>query len=126
MTIPLTGLTLAQQAAPPGGPAAAPSFRPIILMFVAIGLLFYFIILRPQKSDQKKRQSMLDEVAKGDHIVSIGGLHGTVEAVDLSKGILSVSIAPKTTVRINKSALASVTPKGKDKDKDKASKDKKS
>lgn len=90
-----------------------PSISPIIFMFVALAILFYVVIVRPQRTEQKKRESMLEAVAKGDHIVTAGGIHGTVEAVDLSKGIISVNIAPKTTIRINKTALTSVTPKGK-------------
>ena len=96
-----------------GESGSAPSMSPIIFMFIALAILFYVVIVRPQRTEQKKREAMLDAVAKGDHIVTAGGIHGTVEAVDLSKGIISVNIAPKTTIRINKTALSSVTPKGK-------------
>lgn len=96
-------------------PSAAPAqdMRPLIFMLGAIGVLFWFVVLRPQRTEQKKRDEMLNEVAKGDHIVTTGGIHGTVEGVDLSKNLVSVSIAPKTTIRINKSSVASVTPKKK-------------
>jgi len=87
--------------------------RPLLFMFGAIGLVFWLVVLRPQRAEQKKRDEMLNEVAKGDHVVTIGGIHGTVEGVDLSKNLVSVSIAPKTTIRINKSSVASVTPKNR-------------
>ena len=96
-----------------GESGTSPSMSPIIFMFIALAVLFYVVIVRPQRTEQKKRESMLDAVAKGDHVVTSGGIHGTVEAVDLSKGIISVNIAPKTTIRVNKTALSSVTPKGK-------------
>lgn len=95
-------------------PTAAPQdMRPLLMMLGAIGILFWFVVLRPQRTEQKKRDEMLSEVAKGDHIVTVGGIHGTVEGVDLSKNLVSVSIAPKTTIRISKSSVASVTPKKK-------------
>lgn len=94
---------------------------PLVMMFLVIGALFYFIILRPQRNEQKKRDEMLNAVSKGDHIVTIGGIHGTVEGIDTGKNIVSVLVAPKTTLKFNRSALASVTPKkkaGKDADSD--------
>ena len=51
---------------------------PIILMFV----LFYFLLIRPQQKKQKAVQQMQNELKKGDKIVTIGGLHGIVDAVD--------------------------------------------
>ncbi|GEM_PF-254677 len=105
-------LALAQQA-PAAAPASGSDFRPVLFMFLALGLLFYFIIIRPQRREQRQRQSMLDAVTKGDHVVTAGGIHGTVEAIDLTKGIVSLQVAPRTTIRVNKSALASVTPRAK-------------
>lgn len=97
--------------APTGGGAA--DTMPLLMMFLVIGALFYFIILRPQRNEAKKREEMLNQVAKGDHVVTIGGIHGTVEGVDVNKNVVSLSIAPKTTVRVNRSALGAVTPRGK-------------
>lgn len=108
------GITLAQ-AAPAAAPARSPGkdIQPLIFMFGALAVVYIFMVLRPQRTEQKKRQSMLDQVAKGDSVVTIGGLHGKVESIDISKGIIAIEVAPKTVVRVNKSALASVTPKGK-------------
>ncbi len=97
--------------APAGGSAA--DTMPLLMMFLVIGALFYFVILRPQRTEQKKREEMLNAVAKGDHVVTIGGIHGTVEGVDVAKNIVSISVAPKTTIRVNRSALGSTTPRGK-------------
>lgn len=95
----------------PGGGAA--DTMPLLMMFLVIGVLFYFVILRPQRSEQKKREEMLNAVAKGDHVVTIGGIHGTVEGIDTGKNTVSLLVAPKTTLRVNRSALASVTPRNK-------------
>lgn len=102
---------LAQAASP--GPGGASDAMPLVFMLLIIGVLFYFVILRPQRTEQKKRDEMLSVVGKGDHIVTVGGIHGTVEGVDVTKNIVSISVAPKTTIRVNKSALASVTPRKK-------------
>lgn len=51
---------------------------PLILMFV----IFYFLLIRPQQKRQKAVQQMQTDLKKGDKIVTIGGLHGTVDALD--------------------------------------------
>lgn len=51
---------------------------PILLMFV----LFYFLLIRPNQKRQKNIQMMQNNLTKGDKIVTIGGLHGTVDAID--------------------------------------------
>lgn len=110
------GALLAQPETAPAGGTGQAAPPPILAYLVPIGvimLLFYFIILRPQRKEQKTRQGMLDAVAKGDEVVTVGGIHGLVESVDAAKGIVKVTIAPKITIKVNKSSLTSVTPKGK-------------
>ncbi len=104
---------LAQAPSGGGGSLSSSPFGFMVLMFVGLAAIYYTIVLRPQKTEQKQRQDMLDNVGKGDHAVTIGGIHGTIEAVDTTKGIVSLTVAPKTVIRVNKSALSSVTPKGK-------------
>ncbi|MEI3605813.1 preprotein translocase subunit YajC [Pseudogracilibacillus sp. SE30717A] len=54
------------------------SLSPIILMFV----IFYFLLIRPQQKRQKQVRDMQTALQKGDAIVTIGGLHGVVDAID--------------------------------------------
>jgi len=54
------------------------SLLPIILMFV----IFYFLLIRPQQKRQKQVREMQDNLQKGDFIVTIGGLHGKIHALD--------------------------------------------
>lgn len=105
-------MLLAQQDASASGPAPA-DMRPLLFMFALLAVVYVFMVMRPQRAEAKKRKGMLDEVVKGDKVVTIGGIHAKVEAVDLDKGIITIEVAPKLTMRINKSALSSVTPKGK-------------
>ena len=53
------------------------SFLPIILLFV----IFYFLLIRPQQQQQKKRKEMLANLQKGDKVVTIGGIQGTIKEV---------------------------------------------
>lgn len=122
LTSPAAWISLPLAQAATG--SAPGDMKPLFVMLLAIGAIFYFVVLRPQRNEQKKREEMLNTVAKGDHIVTIGGIHGTVEGVDVAKNIVSISIAPKTTIRVNRSALASITPrkKGGAEDEEKAEK----
>lgn len=63
------------------------TLAPILLMFV----VFYFLLIRPQQKRQKKVREMQSELQKGDSIVTIGGMHGTVFAIDEDKVVISVS-----------------------------------
>ena len=54
------------------------TIAPLLLMFV----LFYFLLIRPQQKRQKAVQTMQNELQKGDKIITIGGLHGIVDAID--------------------------------------------
>lgn len=75
---------------------------PLILMF----LILYFLILRPQQKQQKKHAEMLKSLQKGDKVVTIGGLHGKITAVNPDKPTLKIKIADGTEVVIDKSAVA--------------------
>ncbi len=57
---------------------------PLILMFV----LFYFLLIRPQQKKQKQVQQMQSSLQKGDRIVTIGGLHGTIDSIDEDKVVI--------------------------------------
>ncbi|MDX1531550.1 MAG: preprotein translocase subunit YajC, partial [Rhodothermales bacterium] len=61
-----------------GGGGLLGVFLPFLLVFV----IFYFFIIRPQKKREDTRKSMIEAVKKGDRIVTIGGVHGTVTKVD--------------------------------------------
>jgi preprotein translocase subunit YajC len=54
------------------------SIGPLILMFA----IFYFLLIRPQQKKQKAVQKMQSELKKGDKVVTIGGMHGIVDAID--------------------------------------------
>lgn len=117
------GLFLLAQAsgggAPGGGGAGAYNpTGPMLTMFIALGLIMYIMVLRPKQKEDKERQGALDSLEKGDKVVTNGGIHGTVEGIDGAKKTVSITIAPKTTITIDKWAVHSVTPKKKRDDKE--------
>ncbi len=61
------------------------SLSPIILMFV----IFYFLLIRPQQKRQKQVKEMQDNLQKGDKIITIGGLHGVIDAIDEDKIVIN-------------------------------------
>jgi preprotein translocase subunit YajC len=75
----------------------------IMLGFVAI---FYFLLIRPQKKQQRERQNMLDSIKKGDRIQTTGGLLGVITAVDRAE--VTLRIAPEVRVKLARSAVAAV------------------
>lgn len=79
-------------------------------MFSLIILIFYFIILRPQQKRQKDRQKLLDSVQKGDKVITIGGVHGTV--VGIEEKTLLVQIADNVKVKYERSAISSINRSG--------------
>lgn len=82
------------------------SFLPIILMFVVL----YFVMIRPQMKRQKEQKSMLDALAKGDEVITAGGIAGKVTKV--SEAFVSVEVSNGVDIQIQKSAVTTLLPKG--------------
>ncbi len=68
-----------------------------IIMIVLMFVLFYFLLIRPNQKRQKQRQSMINALQKGDKVVTIGGLHGTVAELDDTTVIIKVNDSTKLT-----------------------------
>src|SRR5438045_247649 len=83
----------------------------MILMFAVLGVMFYLIILRPQKREQKQQEDMRGAVKKGDKVVTIGGAHGVVTAVDTTNGIVTVQVDKNCKIDFNKAAISTVITK---------------
>jgi preprotein translocase subunit YajC len=97
-------LAQAAPAAAPGNPLV--SFLPLIGLFV----VFYFLMIRPQMKRQKEQRAMLSALAKGDEVVTTGGIAGRIE--DVGESFLTVEIASGIKVRVQKGAVSQVLPKG--------------
>jgi preprotein translocase subunit YajC len=75
----------------------------LVLMFV----LFYFLLIRPQQKRQKQVQTMQGGLKKGDKIVTIGGLHGTIDSIDESKAVIKCGDNSRLTY--DRAAIREVT-----------------
>jgi preprotein translocase subunit YajC len=82
------------------------SFLPIILMFVVL----YFLMIRPQMKRQKEHKSMMEALAKGDEVITAGGMVGKV--IKVTDGYVTVEITAGTEVLVQKAAVATLLPKG--------------
>lgn len=92
------------QGAPQGDPFM--SFAPLIVLLV----LFYFMLIRPQMKRSKEHKDMLGKLAKGDEVITGGGLAGVVR--EIGENYLTVEIADNVLVKMQRSAIVSVLPKG--------------
>jgi preprotein translocase subunit YajC len=82
------------------------SLLPLVLMFVVL----YFIMIRPQMKRQKEHKAMIEAIAKGDEVVTAGGLLGRV--TKLGETYVSVEVAGNVEVQVQRTAITQVLPKG--------------
>jgi len=94
------------QAAPG---AAGGGMSMIIFMVVIFGAM-YFLMIRPQMKRQKEQRAMIAALAKGDEVVSNGGIAGRIDEV--GESFLTVEIAPDVKIKLQKGAVLQVLPKG--------------
>jgi preprotein translocase subunit YajC len=79
----------------------------ILFMYVPIALIFYFMIIRPQRQQQKKTKEMLDNLKKNDEVITSSGIHGTVAIV--KEKTVVVRVDEGTRLEILREHIASVT-----------------
>ena len=96
-------------AAAAGAPAQGSPFMTLIMLGVLFGA-FYFILIRPQAKRAKEHKAMISALAKGDEIVTGGGVLGKV--TNLSDGYVTVEIADDVEIKIQRQAVQTVLPKG--------------
>ncbi len=96
---------MAQTAgAAPGNPIM--SFLPLIILFV----IFYFLLIRPQQKKAKEHKTMVENLQKGDEIVTQGGLVGKV--TEVTDSFLTCKLAENVEVKVQRHAITTVLPKG--------------
>lgn len=102
--------------APPPQPGMEPNPKAQMLqligMFVIMGVMFYFLLIRPQAKQRKEHEQMLRSLRSGDHILTSGGLYGIV--TNVKEKSLMVKIADNVKVEIAKSAVTSVLKRGEE------------
>lgn len=96
----MNAIALLQSAG--GTTAALINFLPI----VAIGLVFYFLVIAPANKQRKKQQEMLSALKKGDRVLTTGGIYGTIQGVEPEAVYLK--IAENVKVKVARSAISGV------------------
>lgn len=81
-----------------------------IIMLVIFGLIFYFMLIRPQSKRAKEHKGMVEALQKGDEVVTNGGLTGKIAKVE--DNFISLTIADNIDVTIQRHAVSQVLPKG--------------
>ncbi|MGH8528984.1 MAG: preprotein translocase subunit YajC [Nevskiales bacterium] len=91
---------------------AAPASNPLIqiLPLIALLVLFYFMLIRPQMKRAKEHRELLGKLGKGDEVVTNGGLAGKVR--DVGETFVLIEIANNVQVKLQKGSVSSVLPKG--------------
>ena len=96
----------AQAAAAGGGPSMLST---LLFTVILIGIM-YFLMIRPQMKRQKEHRGMLEKLARGDEVITNGGIAASV--IDIGESFITVEIASGVQVRVQKGAIANVLPKG--------------
>ncbi len=111
---------LAQGNAAPASPGGLDAT--FFILMGGIFLVFYFLILRPQKKEQEEKQKAINALKKGDRVISIGGIHGSIVDIDADAGTVQVQVDRGVRLTFNRTALL---PAKKDERKDEKKDDKK-
>lgn len=92
----------------PQGPAAMlQSFLPLILIFV----IFYFLLIRPQSKKAKEHKQMLENLKKGDKVMTNGGIYGVIEDIDADAVTLKVGMKDDVKIKVGRGFIAGLRTK---------------
>ena len=96
--------------------AAAQSADPLASLILPIGLvvLFYFFLIRPQSKRQKEHKKMVSDLQKGEEVLTSGGILGKITSIN--DDFVTLEIAKEVSLKIQKSAIQTIMPKGTIKD----------
>jgi len=107
----LLDFLISPAAAQAAGQAAAPASP--VPSFVLMGVIFlamYFLMFRPQMKRAKEHRELVSKLQKGDEVLTSGGLAGRIE--DLGEHFVTVEIAEKVSIKVQRGAITAVLPKG--------------
>lgn len=105
-------LLLAQATSQPKTAPPPPGLSSMLWPLVLMGLIFYFIMLRPQNAEKKRRAEMLNAVKKNDRVVTIGGIMGVVQNVKDDEITLKVDESSNTKITFTRASIARVISAG--------------
>ncbi|MEM7109670.1 MAG: preprotein translocase subunit YajC [Bacteroidota bacterium] len=90
--------TLFLQAASDGSPYSS------LILFGGVALVFYFFMIRPQQKKQKEQKKFIEEIKRGDQVITAGGIHGKVLTVEVDA--VSLEIDKGVKMKVQKSSIS--------------------
>jgi len=87
----------------PEGDGGGGQWTPIIFLVLLFGI-FYFLLIRPQRKRQKEHQHMVEELKRGDRVITAGGIYGQIESISEDNVVLKVESG--ATIRFARSSIA--------------------
>lgn len=104
---------LAQAAtSQPKGQAQPPGLSQLLTPILLMGVIFYFILMRPQNKERKQREAMLKAIKKNDRVVTVSGILGVVQSVKDDEVVLKVDESSNTKITFTRSAIGRVLSAG--------------
>ncbi len=91
-----------------GGGQGSP--LPSLIMLGVLFLLFWFLLIRPQQKRQKEHREMTEKLAKGDEVVTQGGVLGKI--TEVGDAFITIEVSQGTEIRVQRMAVATLMPKG--------------
>ncbi|MDH5823341.1 preprotein translocase subunit YajC [Luteimonas sp. RD2P54] len=92
------------------GAPAGPSLLSTLMFPLILIAIMYFLLIRPQMKRAKEHKAMLEKLSVGDEVITGGGIAGTVRAI--GESFITVEIADRVEIRVQKGAVGNVLPKG--------------
>ena len=84
----------------------------MLFIFIIFGLIFYFMIYRPQAKRNKEHKKLMSELTKGTEVLTAGGIIGKINKVPEKGDVIVIALNDKTEISINRNYIAAVLPKG--------------
>ncbi len=84
----------------------------LLVMLGIFGLIFYFMLYRPQAKRVKEHKNLISSLSKGDEVLTQGGLVGKITKVNEEKDFIEISLNENNNIVVQKSAITAVLPKG--------------
>ena len=108
--IPMSLLISEAHAQAAGGASSGAAGLSQYLVIIVFVVVFYFLLIRPQQKRAKEHQAMLSKLAVGDEVVTAGGILGRI--TDVGDAFLTIEIADKVFIKVQKGQVTSLVPKG--------------
>jgi preprotein translocase subunit YajC len=91
-------------------PSLTDGLLQMLPLVAIIGMLFYFLLIRPQRREQAQRQAMLNDIKKNDHVITVGGIYGVVTNVHREANEITIKVdeATNTKLRLTLGSIARV------------------